>query len=802
MKRVMLSILLTAAMLMSVCSINALWDGVAAEGFSAGDGSASAPFLIEDEAQLAYFCAQLNAGNSFANQYVDLGCDLDMTAVNLNSYGTFSGSFDGNGHTVTLNEALFAVISGTGEVKRLTCISRETASSALLCGSNYGAIESCRVSGSVDSDWRAGLLCRENDGTIKNSCAVGAVKGYGDDCDCYVGMVAWNTGIIENCYSVLTLTGGASGRYNSLYKHPIAAYGNSRDELLHCYAHISGVNVGVVGDADMKSAEFAAMLNMNNTAANAVWEADSDNVNGGFPVLKNALSVQTGLSYTSDRLFAYSGDCLTTAVSCTEPDCAVYYTTDGSDPRTSQTRIKYTSDITLRGDFAVRSVALKNGEYGVPRRQEGISVRGGGTANSPYLISTKSQLYAVRMDTAAHYLLENDLSFSASDFNNGSVFDGGWSAIKSFSGVFDGNGHTISGLFGNDGGLFANNSGTIRNLLLKAHLLNREKGNFGAIADNNSGVITRCYAASAFTAETVPYNNGYIGGIVGCNNSGGSVTLCSSGGIVGARENDKYNWIYVGGIAGYGDVSRCVNKARVVALSSAITEYVYAGGITSLSGYAYDCRNDGSFYVNVRLDYEKYISAGAAAPYSQSSIRCYDAASAGFISGTVTDCYKAREQSADDRLLEGSFGKLDFKKTWMITADGPTLQGVMDENGCCLVSEGYTAPTCCESGRADYRCALCGKTSSESLTLSEKPSMSVSSASPYKITLSPAKALGGTVTAALYDDTGRLLALKAYPAAAELTTDLEKPPEGQLMKIMWWCSTDSARPLCTEHICR
>ena len=106
---------------------------------------------------------------------------------------------------------------------------------------------------------------------------------------------------------------------------------------------------------------------------------------------------------------------------------------------------------------------------------------GNGTAANPYLIETKDHLYNVRYYLSAHYKMIADIEFTDSDFAEGGKFHfkgAGWLPIKSpqysykvFTGVFDGDGHSIYNLqisaetsASKYVGLFYQNDGIIKNL--------------------------------------------------------------------------------------------------------------------------------------------------------------------------------------------------------------------------------------------------------------------------------------------------------------------------------------------------
>ena len=80
---------------------------------------------------------------------------------------------------------------------------------------------------------------------------------------------------------------------------------------------------------------------------------------------------------------------------------------------------------------------------------------GSGTKSDPYLIATKEHLNNVRKDLDAHYKMTADIVFTETDFTEGGNFynDGkGWRPIGEygvgvFNGVFDGNNHSVKGLY-------------------------------------------------------------------------------------------------------------------------------------------------------------------------------------------------------------------------------------------------------------------------------------------------------------------------------------------------------------------
>ena len=138
--------------------------------------------------------------------------------------------------------------------------------------------------------------------------------------------------------------------------------------------------------------------------------------------------------------------------------------------------------------------------------------------------------------------------------------------ITQYSGTFDGNNKTVSGLYFNDNsiriGLFGSSEadGNIKNVGVVDSYF---KGNnfVGGVCGRNDGTITNCYNAGNLTAIE---SSATIGGICGYN--GGTVTNCYNTGTVTATGSVAS----VGGVCGYSiaPISNCYNIGTVTATSS------------------------------------------------------------------------------------------------------------------------------------------------------------------------------------------------------------------------------------------
>ena len=204
------------------------------------------------------------------------------------------------------------------------------------------------------------------------------------------------------------------------------------------------------------------------------------------------------------------------------------------------------SQLHLTGDYAQgKELYLENDAVKIRTSQPAVN-------QEPYEISTPEQLmkFAALVNgenNGANAVLTADIDMSSQS----------WSGIASnqdYTGVFDGQGHTIFNLTGTEG-LFANNSGTVKNVRLENVSITREGGNLGAVVGVNTGTVFNCVSSGSITGNG---SNAYsIGGIIGHNNGGtlsGSASSCTvdgrtAGGLVGSNWQDDGN---------YGIITACI----------------------------------------------------------------------------------------------------------------------------------------------------------------------------------------------------------------------------------------------------
>ena len=232
---------------------------------------------------------------------------------------------------------------------------------------------------------------------------------------------------------------------------------------------------------------------------------------------------------------------------------------------------------------------------------------GDGSKDAVYEISNAGQLYwfaglvngtlsGIEQNTSANAVLTADIVVNKNvlkpdgTLNEGSSFKE-WTPVgvgydSSYTGIFDGKNHTISGLyFSNQDkvyvGLFGYNSGKISNVgILDSYFYGASS--VGGVIGTNYGTITNCY-----NAGSVNGTSDSVGGVSGFNYRG-TVTNCYNTGSVNST---SYN---VGGVIGYnnaGTIKNCYNTGSVNGTSDSV-----GGVIGSNYGTITNCYYNSSIY--------------------------------------------------------------------------------------------------------------------------------------------------------------------------------------------------------------
>jgi len=235
---------------------------------------------------------------------------------------------------------------------------------------------------------------------------------------------------------------------------------------------------------------------------------------------------------------------------------------------------------------------------------------GSGTQADPYVITTAAGLYAIRDDVDAYYILGNNIDLSETDYASAWTPIGSYmpdagdpsgetpDAAYAFSGTFDGNGKTVTGLTITDGtmcvglfGVVAN--GTVENLTIENAVISGNAMAAAAIGyAYNSAVndvnLTGTNSITGTLSEEGAAPN-MVAGIVGagmdstilnCDVTGTALTMMTVGGASALGENAHDAGLVGGGLEG-------CNLANCSARDSSVTvDGTYCFGIGGLSGCA------------------------------------------------------------------------------------------------------------------------------------------------------------------------------------------------------------------------
>lgn len=174
-----------------------------------------------------------------------------------------------------------------------------------------------------------------------------------------------------------------------------------------------------------------------------------------------------------------------------------------------------------------------------------------------------------------------------------------------FSGTFDGQGHTISGIRINKGsssyqGLFGYISGgTVRNVKLSDTRITGRSYTGGIVGENKGGTIADCEAGHTVAVHNVQQNTVMVGGIVGENLESSSVTGCTSAAVItcSAASCSSFGGV-VGRNEGSSTVSGCT-AAGVIVPNVANSGAVVGNNSGTLSGNKYHSSLVGSYAFNI-----------------------------------------------------------------------------------------------------------------------------------------------------------------------------------------------------------
>jgi hypothetical protein len=671
---------------------------------SIGDGSSGSPYQIATLENLYWITAtdgvvpspdQATRWSSYFIQTADINASATSTwdsGAGWTPIGNFSGSYDGQGHTIsglTINrpeensQGLFGRTSG-GSIKNLglnTVNITGNEEVGGLVGWNFisSSVTNCYSTGSITGGTYVGGLVGWNSGSssVDNCYSTSSVAGTGTQVGGLVGL-NWELSNVNNCYSTGSVigdyyVGGLIGKnfesnVNNCYSTDSVSGSGNVGGLVGINSNSSSVNNCYGTGSVSGTSEVGGLVGWNNesqvtncysigsvsctynvgglvgyenssTITNSFWDTETsgqttsaggtgkstaemqtfdiffgagwdmmiettngeddfwginDSENNGYPFLEwQGYSMQelpkvstlnltditkttaTGngcINILGDPPASEHGVCWGTS---SNPTIAGSHTTEGSVTATGA----FSSSITgleIYTTYYLRAYATYDDgtAYGAELQFTTPLFVGAGTSGGPYQISNLDDL-ALLMNNSTHwdkyYIQTADIDASATSTWDS---DAGWSpignSITSFTGSYNGQGHTISGLTINRSeenyqGLFGyTNGATIQNLGLNNVNISGYIG-VGSLAGNIlfSSSMNNCYSTGNVTGRTA------VGGLVGENLFSSSMTNCySTGSVTGTS--------YLGGLVGENLFSSSITNCYS---TDSVSGDDYAGGL-------------------------------------------------------------------------------------------------------------------------------------------------------------------------------------------------------------------------------
>ena len=718
-------------------------------GALTGDGTEEDPYKIATADDLLEFADKVNNRDQ-TSAWAVLTADIDLNPnMEISEDGTvtngddldpwipigsdsnpYSGTFDGDGHTISglyINDSsadyqgLFGFVSGT--VQNLSVSGSVSGNSSVggVVGSNSfdATVKNCYNTGKVSGSDHVGGVVGEKSGNVENCYNTGNISGNRD----VGGVVGWNVSSVTNCYNTGEVSGNSSvggvvgyydgGLVENCYNtgkvsgnsYVGGVVGYNIGSVTNCYntGEVSGTDDyvgGVVGD------NLAGVTNCYNTGkvtGNRVGGVVGRN--SGF--VENCYNTgavnSSGNSSVVGGVVGDNGDIVIGCYFLQTDDVNKDLPGIGSGRGTEdETAVKDLDE--LCGKFA--NVTGWETNTILKRPVLTSNHEDDGSKDHPYEIFTATQLENFRDlvndengNPAAWAVLMENIDLKGSETNPWTPI--GTSSSNSYSGTFDGNGHTISGLYikstADDQGLFGRvNGGTVKDLTVSGNV-SADWYVGGVVGRNNGGTVTGCI----FSGSGSVSGSYYVGGVVG-QNFGGNVENCYNTGTVTGTDD------YVGGVVGYNDVGGSVtNSYNIGAVSGLdIGTGNRVGGVVGYNdgGTVKNCYNIG--------EVSGKISVGGVVGYNISSgnvENCYNTDSitgsggrvggvVGDNRGTVTNCYNTGTVTGTDDYVGGVVGYNSGSVTNCYNTDSITVTGSGGRVGGVVGDNRGTVTNCYNTG--------------------------------------------------------------------------------------------------------
>ena len=450
-----------------------------------------------------------------------------------------------------------------------------------VCGFNnddpegVATIEYCYNTGEVSSTYHVGGVCGWNRSVhglseIKNCYNVGKVSGtnyIGGVCGCNYS--SGGISDIRKCFNTgkVSGTGDAIGGVCGLNSQESGASAT----VTNCY-YLAGCN-----------AESTSFTCEEGTSKTATWFAS-----GEATYLLNGSSSEKPVWYQNIDLDGETADAYPVLDS---NHGTVYYGYDDDacqTPKYSNSRLNAEPihDYTNNNGFCIRCDAYEPATLTTDK----YDIDGDGDKDEVYEIGNAGQLYwfaalvngtdGLTQNLGANAVLTADITVNTGDVANcGGTKQAGWkdwtpivgnSYPNYYAGTFDGQNHTVSGLYFNDSdvnnvGLFGatGSSGKISKVgVVDSYFCGKDR--VGGVCGVKYGTMENCYSASTVSGANA------VGGVCGDNCGSSQLINCYNTGAVNCSVSGGW---YIGGVCGIlnsGTIQNCYSTGTVGGSSTSV----------------------------------------------------------------------------------------------------------------------------------------------------------------------------------------------------------------------------------------
>ncbi len=283
----------------------------------------------------------------------------------------------------------------------------------------------------------------------------------------------------------------------------------------------------------------------------------------------------------------------------------------------------YADSLTSLAIYAGEAMAIQGNVVSFNKVSENMP-----SINSVVEINTPRDLMDLAKNATVDSYTQNRSFIMTDDLN---MTGYSFSSIPTFSGVFDGNGHSISGLrSGDDGyasGLFRyiRHGAVVQNLTVNANIDAVDKKDVtGGICAINEGIISNCIFKGKIRSKTI------TGGIAAVNEVPGTIMACTNNASI-------FGYYYTGGITGknygvvaysnnYGNLNNTtewVKESDAMDPGSDTVSAILSGGTDALNPF-----NDSS---DTTVRTNNGVDTGGIAGYSKGAVyQCRNHATIGY----------------------------------------------------------------------------------------------------------------------------------------------------------------------------